>query len=751
MRIFIKTLRMKNFKPIQKEVNLEFSDGAAASFIQGDNGFGKSTVMEAIALCLDDFKKGKTYGDYVNWDAAERNEGAEVSLLAEVNGKDLTINITISSEGELYREALWEGETKIGTKVLDLLEELGIREYSNIMFYLQGSPDITGKSPVELAEQLQKLFDYNLDQYLEQTNTKLLSNRKDQIEKDLYSLKNTSYTKKELEKQEITSEEYTDCLKKVSDGRAKATELQSETIELQKLKNQESECHQELSEIYNTKMEDANKIKSLELYKEQKAEYDKKKAEIDSKLDYASEKVKDLEAQEIPIEEFDAIEEQIEAIQLHSNYEVAERDFNTNQENVNVFSTELDKLVSEANDMTEGLRVLKAVEAGICPTCHQPTTDLCNLEEYNYLKPYTSRGLQQLNQDLIDQKVKIEGVKNHLNEASNSAAINKSKMETVAKYKELPKELEDVKVEDLKSKLDEMTTKNEGINKELKVAREELSKIEGMESALTVPVAPRINVEAIETRIKELDVKEAEVNSKLEGIKKELSNKKSVEELEAEIKKIDFSAEEAKVKKYDEVEAQNKSTIEFNKKIEESEKQSKVKISEFEKELDTVSDDIKTCDEARVIIGKDLLNFITLKTCKKLENELNNFFNVIFPNLVVELKQKGKGVQFFYGKKNLKKRSDIRNTSGFEKQLLSIAWKVALSKAYGLSILFLDEADAYSSDTNSKKLYSKLISLGLFDQIFIITQDKGLYRDLSSDFNLDLFEVSSVGSITKVI
>lgn len=751
MRIFIKTLRMKNFKPIQKEVNLEFSDGAAASFIQGDNGFGKSTVMEAIALCLDDFKKGKTYGDYVNWDAAERNEGAEVSLLAEVNGKDLTINITISSEGELYREALWEGETKIGTKVLDLLEELGIREYSNIMFYLQGSPDITGKSPVELAEQLQKLFDYNLDQYLEQTDTKLLSNRKDQIEKDLYSLKNTSYTKKELEKQEITSEEYTDCLKKVSDGRAKATELQSETIELQKLKNQESECHQELSEIYNTKMEDANKIKSLELYKEQKAEYDKKKAEIDSKLDYASEKVKDLEAQEIPIEEFDAIEEQIEAIQLHSNYEVAERDFNTNQENVNVFSTEFDKLVSEANDMTEGLRVLKAVEAGICPTCHQPTTDLCNLEEYNYLKPYTSRGLQQLNQDLIDQKVKIEGVKNHLNEASNFAAINKSKMETVAKYKELPKELEDVKVEDLKSKLDEMTTKNEGINKELKVAREELSKIEGMESALTVPVAPRINVEAIETRIKELDVKEAEVNSKLEGIKKELSNKKSVEELEAEIKKIDFSAEEAKVKKYDEVEAQNKSTIEFNKKIEESEKQSKVKISEFEKELDTVSDDIKTCDEARVVIGKDLLNFITLKTCKKLENELNNFFNVIFPNLVVELKQKGKGVQFFYGKKNLKKRSDIRNTSGFEKQLLSIAWKVALSKAYGLSILFLDEADAYSSDANSKKLYSKLISIGLFDQIFIITQDKGLYRDLSSDFNLDLFEVSSVGSITKVI
>lgn len=751
MRIFIKTLRMKNFKPIQKEVNLEFSDDAAASFIQGDNGFGKSTVMEAIALCLDDFKKGKTYGDYVNWDAAERNEGAEVNLVAEVNGKDLKINITISSEGELYREALWEGETKIGTKVLDLLEELGIREYSNIMFYLQGSPDITGKSPVELAEQLQKLFDYNLDQYLEQTDTKLLSDRKDQVEKDLYSLKNTSYTKKELEKQEITFKEYTDCLKKVSDGRAEATKLQSETIELQKLKNQESECHQVLSEIYNTKMEDANKIKSLELYKEQKAEYDKKKNEIDSKLDQASEKVKDLEAQEIPIEEFDAIEEQIEAIQLHSNYEVAERDFNTNQENVKVFSAELDKLVSEANDMTEGLRVLKAVEAGVCPTCHQPTTDLCNLEEYNYLKPYTSRGLQQLNQDLIDQKVKMEGVKNHLNEASNSAAINKSKMETVAKYKELPKELEGVKIEDLKSKLDEMSSKNAEINKDLKVAREELSKIEGMDSALTVPVAPRINVEAIEARVKELDAKEAETNSKLEGIKKELSSKKSVEELEAEIKKIDFSAEEAKVKKYDEVSAQNKSTIEFNKKIEESEKQSKIKIAEFEKELDTVSDDIKTRDEARVIIGKDLLNFITLKTCKKLENELNNFFNVIFPNLVVELKQKGKGVQFFYGKKNLKKRSDIRNTSGFEKQLLSIAWKVALSKAYGLSILFLDEADAYSSDTNSKKLYSKLISLGLFDQIFIITQDKGLYRDLSSDFNLDLFEVSSVGSITKVI
>ena len=751
MRIFVKTLRMKNFKPIQKEVNLDFSKDAAASFIQGDNGFGKSTVMEAIALCLDDFKKGKTYGDYVNWDAAERNEGAEVNLVAEVNDKELKINITISSEGELYREALWNGETKIGTKVLELLEELGIREYSNIMFYLQGSPDITGKSPVELAEQLQKLFDYNLDPYLEQTDTTLLSERKDQIEKDLYNLKNTSYTKKELEKQEITPEEYTACLKKVSDGRAKATELQQETIELQKLKNQESECHQTLSEIYNTKMEDSNKIKALELYKEQKAEYDKKKSEIDVKLESASKKVKDLEAQEIPIEEFDAIEEQIEAIQLHSNYENAERDYNTNQENVKVFSEELEKLVSEINDMTEALRVLKSVEAGVCPTCHQPTTDLCNLKEYDYLKPYTSRGLQQLNQDLIDQRVKADGVKNHLNEASNSAAINQSKMEAVSKYKELPKELEGVKVEDLKAKLDEMSAKNAEINKDLKVAREELSKIEGMNSALTVPLAPRVNIEVIETRLKELNEKEKEVNEKLNTLKTDLACKKTVEELEAEIKKIDFSAEELKIKKYDEVEAQNKSTIEFNKKIEETEKQSKVKISEFEKELETVSDDINTRDESKTIIGKDLLNFITLKTCKKLENELNNFFNVIFPNLVVELKQKGKGVQFFYGKKDLKKRSDIRNTSGFEKQLLSIAWKVALSKAYGLSILFLDEADAYSSDTNSKKLYSKLISLGLFDQIFIITQDKNLYRELSCDFDLDLFEVSSVGSITKIV
>ena len=73
--------------------------------------------------------------------------------------------------------------------------------------------------------------------------------------------------------------------------------------------------------------------------------------------------------------------------------------------------------------------------------------------------------------------------------------------------------------------------------------------------------------------------------------------------------------------------------------------------------------------------------------------------------------------------------SNAKMASGFEKDLLSLAFKVALCKLYNLSFAFFDEADGHSSDKNAEKLFKSLFTNGLFEQVFLISH-KSTVKDV---------------------
>ena len=128
------------------------------------------------------------------------------------------------------------------------------------------------------------------------------------------------------------------------------------------------------------------------------------------------------------------------------------------------------------------------------------------------------------------------------------------------------------------------------------------------------------------------------------------------------------------------------------------------------------------------ILDKLLPNYLIIKKCKELEVEMNKFIQRIFPTMAIYLSQGKKGVDLYFtmekdrvevfDKDHLK---SIKMASGFQKSVVSIAFKVSLCIAYGLRFSFFDEVDQAATEKNSDTVLKMIVTNDIFDQTFIIT------------------------------
>ena len=147
-------------------------------------------------------------------------------------------------------------------------------------------------------------------------------------------------------------------------------------------------------------------------------------------------------------------------------------------------------------------------------------------------------------------------------------------------------------------------------------------------------------------------------------------------------------------------------------------------------------------------------NYLIVKTCARLEQEMNNFIHVVFPTMNISLFQGRRGVEFYYSKTektdDKRKLISAKMASGFERSILSISFKIALCKAYNLSLSILDEIDAFASDGNSEKIYSSLLENDIFNQLFIITHKPNTLETMRDYFDdLTVYHVEK-GVFTEV-
>jgi tetratricopeptide (TPR) repeat protein len=147
----------------------------------------------------------------------------------------------------------------------------------------------------------------------------------------------------------------------------------------------------------------------------------------------------------------------------------------------------------------------------------------------------------------------------------------------------------------------------------------------------------------------------------------------------------------------------------------------------------------------------DFPNYIILQTCAKLENAINGFIRQVFPYMSVKLIPVHSGVEFNYtAGSSSEEWISVKMASGAEAAVLSLAWRVAIAKLYGVSCIMLDEVDAAATEENSLIIYQFIATLSTFEQIVVISHRREAMKCISSLVdNVTCYSVQE-GSYTEV-
>jgi DNA repair exonuclease SbcCD ATPase subunit len=135
--------------------------------------------------------------------------------------------------------------------------------------------------------------------------------------------------------------------------------------------------------------------------------------------------------------------------------------------------------------------------------------------------------------------------------------------------------------------------------------------------------------------------------------------------------------------------------------------------------------------------------------CSELEEYINEFIDSIKSNLRVKLLKTKKGVELYVTPNNASSDkpsewSTIKMCSGFEKDLISLAFKIALARAYNLRILILDEIDSAATSENSGRLFSLIAKITDFDSVIVVSHKDSVRNVLVEEGqNVVAYEVTN--------
>lgn len=371
----------------------------------------------------------------------------------------------------------------------------------------------------------------------------------------------------------------------------------------------------------------------------------------------------------------------------------------------NIWNSYQEKSFEKSKSLTELEILLKTKEQhledhkqGICPRCR---------------RPLDKREEKDLEQEIFNLRDQYQYLKKNYS----------SLQERVKKYSSFIQELTQ-EINKLYSKHSESSSYCSMVKEQLKNAME--------------------NKEQIEKELEGLLIRKQEYQIKLEGKKGE-GFEKNIEDLTSQKNQLD-----SVIKNQIQLREKNKVIEEQNIKIKIQERQTKKKIQELSIDLNKHYLLLNHLESVYDIFRSKLPNFIALKYCNHLESIINRLLLQVYPYFKIKITMgKTTGIMIYYRKIDAKNGKWLNSSmlSGFESQLLSFAFKLALAKIYNIKILILDEIDSAANTQNSHKLFQLLIdsirNLG-FNQTLIVSHKPeilNLFETLGRDY-VTIYHVS---------
>lgn len=719
--LFINNLKIKNFKNIE-DIDLNFSK---INLISGEAGNGKTAIQQSLILMLCNYIEGKLE-DYINW---------------QNNSKEFLLNMNFSYMSNKYNYEIKCGKStdrilKIGNEeyfksdaykyISDNILDPVLTLYSNISE--QGkTASLLFETPAKGLEIIKKIFKLDsLNEKVEEMKVEIKENKNRidilEAEKNILESREFEFVDipelpkvniDELNKKKVQLEKDKEIYNKELEQHTKYKEKLSQYNEYQE---KLEVLKEELKKIVNEKNQfdlnsisvDYDKIKELNNFIIEK---DKEIVKLDYDLQNYEKSIKLVETLDNKILK---IEKEISDIDIKriERCKYSEKDI----ENID------DEIISCKEKINKLRNQLKLVEEGKCFNCG--TVFESSEEEKDDIKKViedTDNLLKRRLSEKEEVKKRIKEYEIKLNELNNNIDKKKS---YESQLQELRKEKEEIVIKEIDKNVIDKLKEEIKIKKELHNSLEENRK----------------EYENIKNKVDELNQKEKSVEEKIEiyNIEKPEEFKFSIEFNE---KEYNILIED--IQKYNYAVRERENFIKQNEKIKEEKKKVEKEIDSKNEEIHKKSRRNQILNESQKILNKDFSSYVINMRTSYINQKMNEFFQRAYQGRYrIKFEQDKKGIGFYYSKDGEDWHSTV-TLSGFERQLFSIGFRLALTTLQDSKILLLDEVDSDASTEKSLMLYKNLLSESNIDQFFIISHNEETKEYIRNQIGCSEFSIEN--------
>lgn len=694
--MYIEKIKIRNFGNLES-VDTTFSK---LNLIMGDNGSGKSKFLSTIIYSLCDYLDEKI-SDYVRTGTSK----FEIDTLFNHVGQSYRLQIEGSTKGSEKLLTVNGKDTFKNSAAVEYIEKYihnpKLTLASSITMQGKGS-DILFEPNQKRVERLKQIF--NIDK-LNAVGLYL----KEQVDE----IKN-SYKSLEIENNVLHNTVY-DYKKEIDlPDENKLIELRTRKLELESIR---SECllnkalydqyikdlkiyedaQSSIESIRKILNDNQNEVSVLQkgifrVDENQLIENSNKKNEINSQLT-------ELTRQLLVIKKYTEINAQIKKLQDKQN----KIEFKRQPRKVEIDEALKQKLIDSATDVNvlESRRDL--VCQGKCPTCGQDYKEYGSIDDFNKLLTELQNKKDEIENTFRQQERELKEY-NDIKQFNEKSELEKSLLQD-----QIDQCNDDLKLYNI-SEFD--VEKN--IHEKIKFLDETYIILDKEWNDLNDTIKTN---KGIEDKIKDLCYK-------IEFGIKESERFQTVKEPDQVQALVEFNDTEYNsvikdLSEYDKQKNDYETIISYNKMLKELYITNNEKIDKNQKELDKLRNQSKVKDMTKKIITSDFASWLISNGSEFIKKKMNEFFSRSYGKFSLDLRTEEKSVDFYYSENG----TDFLNValaSGFEKECLSLAFRIALCSLGNLGLNVYDEIDSFSSAENSLRLYETLLKED-YQQLHIIS------------------------------
>jgi DNA replication and repair protein RecF len=680
-------------------LNIEHCDldvDSKVVLITGPNGSGKSSILEAIRTILSSKKRSDKYAEYIR----QGKTRATIHLEADVNGKPTTFDVEMNlKRGAAFGMTIQQdGREYKNNEAVDLLRSFDFDYYSDIVLTMQGDQDITELSPTARSVYLQRLLNFDF----ERQKTKI------RADLDALTVQNYEFDRQASTKNALIERERAGVRPEID---PKRYDVSTDEAELTVLREK-------------LRVSDEERTKTVGLSTE-KADLSVKKAELDRLVINLDRRIDEIKRYEKETEETSIALENTKTKLRESTTTILEKEKRLREigEDHLTLLGEMESLESFYQTCyrmsAEGNHVKMLMEDGVCPHCGQETTghaegvieglmdQLRDLSTHDlYVQIKTPPGLSDLESFLT--KVVENG------ERASGEVMS------------------------IRSKIKILTAENQNVKVVVETEKNRRAEYEAKIDRLSKKVDPAVDLLSID--------KMGLVKDKREKMAQSQRYEQRIRAIDDEISKMTADDHEGLGSAVKALESTISAKVDLkrgaqaiileNARIEAEVDRLGDEVDEITVQKGLIQRDRESKDEALRIFDKDLPNFMIVKTCASLQNEMNDFIHAIFPLYDVKLIQSKGGTIFNYTKDRTIDPNasnswiNAKMSSGFEKAMLTMAFKQSLCKLYDLDFCVLDECDKAADDDSSDKLFEQILGDETWSQCWVITHKKSTCQSI---------------------